>query len=135
VSAGKCNDLVGSTGDVSVLAGFDWSGEKHEFTDLVTVYVCTAPSSGGAIVYLHSLPAGVTTDQDEQIFPESENETPTGTGVVPFQIRVAPGAGGALQAAVDVTSGKDRSRMVGMGGPRIVSDATGWRFIRSEYDP
>src|SRR5512142_1182873 len=40
VNGGKCNDLVGLRSQGGTPTGFDWSGEKHKFTDTVTLFVC-----------------------------------------------------------------------------------------------
>src|SRR4051794_7670190 len=44
-----CNDLGTHRGDGFVVAGSDWSGETHGYTDAATVYACTLASGEGAV--------------------------------------------------------------------------------------
>ena len=62
-----CNDMPGVNGDPGFLAGFDWTGEKHQYGEPVTLYVCVS-SQGGGSVMVTPVPSGVTV-------------TPDGTGV------------------------------------------------------
>lgn len=79
--AGDCNDLPGVNGDPGVLAGFDWTGEKHKYGEPVKVYVCVSPEGGGT-VEVSPVPTGVT------VTPTRAAVSPSGSGVVPFTVVV-----------------------------------------------
>ena len=128
VNGGKCNDLVGLRGQGGTPTGFDWSGEKHKFTDTVTLFVCAAPTMTGITLSLSPLPTGVSVDPAERTVPF--NQTSTGGGVFPFRVHVRPGARGALRATVVDDDPTRPYTMADLVGPKIVTDADGWRLTR-----
>jgi hypothetical protein len=119
--AGGCNDLPQVNLDPGVVSGFDWSGEKHAFPDVVTIFACVDPKGGGELT-LEALPTGVS------VTPTVQPITPAGNGVLPFRIRVQSGAAGTfhLLRRIDGETIGPQSQ-----GPTIVSDASGWHFVSS----
>ena len=104
-----------------MVSGFDWSREKHAFSDAVTIYACVDPKGGGELA-LEALPAGVSVD------PSVRSIAPAGNGVLAFRIRVQSGATGTfhLLRHIDGETIGPQSK-----GPTIVSDANGWHFVSS----
>jgi len=117
--AGACNDLPLVNGDPGVVAGFDWSGEKHSYRDAVTIYVCLDPKGGGD-VSLAPLPTGAAAE------PVLQSISPTGNGVLPFRLRVRPGVSGVLQLHRRIAGEKVDPELQ---GPKIVTDRNGWHLI------
>jgi len=120
--AGDCNDLPGVNGDPGVLAGFDWTGEKHKYGEPVNVYVCVSPEGGGT-VEVSPVPTGVT------VTPTRAAMSPSGSGVVPFTVVVQRGASGRLTMRQMV--GPSTKPHATMPGPTIVTEQDGWHFAPS----
>ncbi len=102
------------------MSGFDWSGEKHAFTDVVTVYACVSPKAGGQM--------SLTPLARVSVEPAVQEISTGGNGVLPFRLRVQPGAEGVLQLQRRVGG-----VIVGpqTKGPTIVTDEQHWHFVSS----
>jgi len=104
-----------------VMAGFDWTGEKHQYGEPVTLYVCVSPKGGGSAM-VTPVPSGVT------VTPAKRLLEPTGSGVEPFTVVVERGAAGKLWMRQLNREGRG---MASMEGPVVVAEADGWHFAPS----
>jgi hypothetical protein len=116
-----CNDLGTHRGDGFVLAGSHWTGETHAYDESATVYACVLASGEGTVRFQVSGNGIVVT-------PARRQMTAYPGGVVPFQVRVSPGASGRL---VMLQQGPGRSSSGGPG-PAVVGDSDGWHFASSD---
>jgi len=120
--AGDCNDMPAAHDDPGlVMAGFDWTGEKHQYGEPVTLYVCVS-SQGGGSVMVTPVPSGVT------VTPAKRLLEPMGSGVEPFTVVVERGAAGKLWMRELNREGRG---MASMEGPVVVAEADGWHFAPS----
>ena len=116
-----CNDMPDVNADPGIVAGFDWTGEKHQYGEPVTLYVCVS-SQGGGSVMVTPVPSGVT------VTPAKRLLEPTGSGVEPFTVVVARGAAGKLwMRQLD----QEGHGVADISGPVVVAEADGWHFAPS----
>lgn len=115
-SPAECNDLGTHRGDGFVLAGSDWSDDLHDYDEPATVYACVLASNGGTVRFQ-------VTGTGIAVTPARRQLTAYPSGIVPFEVRVSPGASGRLvmlQRGPGVSSGGP--------GPTVVAGTDGWHF-------
>jgi len=119
-AAAACDDLGTRRGDGFVVAGSDWSGETRAYDEAATVYACASAGSGGTVRF-EVTGSGIT------VTPPRRPLSAYPTGVVPFRVRVSPGASGRLvmlQEGPGLASGGP--------GPAVIAASDGWRFDRPD---
>ena len=112
--------MPGLGGDGYVVAGTDWSSEEHGFTDRVVVYACVYAELGGR-VRLTAEGSGI------EVSPAVARVDRHGTGIIPFRVRVSPGALGRLWM-----SSRSGGANSDSGGPEVVVTNSGWRFAAQD---
>jgi hypothetical protein len=119
-SPSDCSDLGTHRVDGFVVAGSDWTEESHAYDEPATVYACVSASTEGTVRFQ-------VTGTGIAVTPARRQLTAHPGGVVPFQVRVSPGASGRLvmlQRGPAVSSGGP--------GPTVVAEADGWHFASSD---
>lgn len=116
-----CNYLPDVNADPGIVAGFDWTGEKHQYGEPVKIYVCVS-SQGGGSVMVTPVPSGVA------VTPAKRLLEPMGSGVEPFTVVVERGAAGKLWMR---QLNREGHGVADIGGPVVVAEADGWHFAPS----
>ena len=115
----RCNGLAPHRGDGFVVAGSDWSGERHAYGGEATMYACVYPPTGGVVTL-------VVSGHAIHVQPLRQEVSAFPSGVVPFRVRVDPGGSGHIDVRQDTAGGGGYS---GARGPAIDARDDGWRFI------
>src|SRR4051812_16192853 len=79
----SCNDLSPHRGDGFVVAGSDWSSERHAYGGEATMYACVYLPTGGVVTL-------VVSGQAIHVQPLRQEVVAFPSGVVPFRVRVGP---------------------------------------------
>ncbi|NHC12944.1 hypothetical protein [Motilibacter deserti] len=112
-----CNHVSLQGKDAAAAVGFHWTGETHAYGASTTLWFCVDPRLGGSITF--EPPAGVT------VTPQSQQNSASGSGVLPFTITVQQGATGRVRVQAADGNGRPQANI---GGPEVEAAGDGWKL-------